>query len=122
MRVRGRRAAQTRPRRSPPLQVLQAAVGREVRLIRVADVVFFESDTRYTRVVHGGDGAEAIAHHLGEAFSFDEPAPVEELLHHHLQLGPALATLDQALLAEGGQLEDPTSYVRRVNSLLAAAV
>ena len=27
---------------------------------------------------------------------------------------------DQALLAEGGQLEDPASYVRRVNSLLAA--
>ena len=26
---------------------------------------------------------------------------------------------DQALLAEGGQLEDPASYVRRVNSLLA---
>jgi molecular chaperone HtpG len=27
---------------------------------------------------------------------------------------------DQALLAEGGQLEDPASYVRRVNTLLAA--
>ena len=25
---------------------------------------------------------------------------------------------DQALLAEGGQLEDPAAYVRRVNSLL----
>ena len=28
---------------------------------------------------------------------------------------------DQALLAEGGQLEDPAAYVRRVNSLLTAA-
>jgi molecular chaperone HtpG len=28
---------------------------------------------------------------------------------------------DQALLAEGGQLEDPAAYVRRVNALLAAA-
>lgn len=28
---------------------------------------------------------------------------------------------DQALLAEGGQLEDPASYVRRVNGLLATA-
>jgi molecular chaperone HtpG len=27
---------------------------------------------------------------------------------------------DQALLAEGGQLEDPAAYVRRVNSLLVA--
>jgi len=26
---------------------------------------------------------------------------------------------DQALLAEGGQLEDPAAYVRRVNALLA---
>ncbi|HZE92350.1 MAG TPA: molecular chaperone HtpG [Rhizobacter sp.] len=28
---------------------------------------------------------------------------------------------DQAVLAEGGQLEDPTAYVRRVNALLTAA-
>jgi DNA-binding LytR/AlgR family response regulator len=41
----------------PPLQVLQAAVGREVRLIRVDDVVYFESDARYTRVVHAGGEA-----------------------------------------------------------------
>jgi molecular chaperone HtpG len=27
---------------------------------------------------------------------------------------------DQALLAEGGQLEDPAAYVARVNKLLAA--
>jgi molecular chaperone HtpG len=27
---------------------------------------------------------------------------------------------DQALLAEGGQLEDPAAYVRRVNTLLVA--
>ncbi len=34
-----------------------AAVGREVRLIRIDDVVYFESDARYTRVVHGGGEA-----------------------------------------------------------------
>ena len=28
---------------------------------------------------------------------------------------------DQALLAEGGQLDDPAAYVQRVNRLLAAA-
>ena len=28
--------------------------------------------------------------------------------------------LDQALIAEGGQLEDPAAYVKRVNSLLVA--
>jgi molecular chaperone HtpG len=32
----------------------------------------------------------------------------------------ALVLLEQALLAEGGQLEDPAAYVRRVNGLLAA--
>ncbi len=45
-------------RRPAPLQVLQAAVGREVRLIRTDEVVYFESDSRYTRVVHG-EGATA---------------------------------------------------------------
>jgi DNA-binding LytR/AlgR family response regulator len=39
-------------RRPAPLAVLQASVGREVRLIRTDDVVYFESDSRYTRVVH----------------------------------------------------------------------
>ncbi len=40
-------------RKPAPLGVLQAAVGREVRLIRTDEVVYFESDSRYTRVVHG---------------------------------------------------------------------
>ncbi len=39
-------------RSEPPLEVLQAGVGKEVRLIPVEEVVFFESDSRYTRVVH----------------------------------------------------------------------
>lgn len=41
------------PARKPaPLEVIQAGVGREVRLIRVEEVLYFESDARYTRVVH----------------------------------------------------------------------
>jgi DNA-binding LytR/AlgR family response regulator len=40
------------PARRAPLQVLQASLGREVRLIRCDDVIYFESDARYTRVVH----------------------------------------------------------------------
>jgi DNA-binding LytR/AlgR family response regulator len=36
---------------------LQAGVGKEVRLIRVADVIYLESDSRYTRVVYL-DGAQ----------------------------------------------------------------
>ena len=44
-------------RRSVPLSVLQAGVGREVRLIRTEDVIYFESDARYTRVVHAAGDA-----------------------------------------------------------------
>ena len=40
-------------RRPAPLAVLQAGVGREVRLIRSDEVIYFESDARYTRIVHG---------------------------------------------------------------------
>ena len=54
-----------------PLQVLQAAVGKEVRLIRVDEVAYFESDSRYTRVVYG-EGAAA-----GEALI---RTPLKELL------------------------------------------
>lgn len=39
-------------------RVLQAAVGREVRLIQMDDVIYFESDTRYTCMVT--DGGEAL--------------------------------------------------------------
>ena len=51
-------ATQAVGQRRPPLTVLQASVGKEVRLIRVDDVIYFESDARYTRVVH--DGGEAL--------------------------------------------------------------
>jgi DNA-binding LytR/AlgR family response regulator len=45
-------------RKPAPLEVIQAGVGKEVRLVRVEDVVYFESDSRYTRVVY--DGSEAL--------------------------------------------------------------
>lgn len=44
--------------RRVPLQVLQASVGREVRLIRTDEVVYFESDSRYTRVVFESPGKD----------------------------------------------------------------
>ncbi len=45
-------------RRAPALQALQAGVGREVRMIRSDEVIYFESDSRYTRIVF--DGGEAL--------------------------------------------------------------
>ena len=47
--------------RAPALQSLQASVGKEVRLIRVEDVLYFESDARYTRVVYAEDGQQKDA-------------------------------------------------------------
>lgn len=44
-------------RRPAFADVIQAGVGREVRLIRVDEVIYFESDARYTRVVHAGGDA-----------------------------------------------------------------
>lgn len=46
-------------KRPAPLRVIQASVGKEVRLIRVEDVVYFESDARYTRVVYQ-DGSASV--------------------------------------------------------------
>ena len=56
-------------RKPAPLEVLQAGVGKEVRLVRVEDVVYFESDSRYTRVVYAseeGDGEVLIRTPLKE--------------------------------------------------------
>ena len=58
-------------RRPATLTTIQAGVGKEVRQIRVADVVYFEADARYTRVVHASDGA------AGEALI---RTPLKELL------------------------------------------
>ena len=40
-------------------RVIQASVGKEIRLILVQDVIYFEADTRYTRVVYS-DGEALI--------------------------------------------------------------
>lgn len=46
------------PAARPSSRPIQASLGREVRLIQPDEVVFFESDSRYTRVVF--DGGEAL--------------------------------------------------------------
>jgi DNA-binding LytR/AlgR family response regulator len=64
-------------RKPAPLEVLQAGVGKEVRLVRVDDVVYFESDTRYTRVVYTsaeGDGEVLIRTPLKELLAQLDPA------------------------------------------------
>ena len=46
------------PAARPVLRPIQASLGREIKLIAPEDVVYFESDNRYTRVVF--DGGEAL--------------------------------------------------------------
>jgi molecular chaperone HtpG len=50
-------------------------------------------------------------HKLVKRIESESDAGVQDELAHVL--------FDQALLAEGGQLEDPASFVRRMNSLIA---
>lgn len=49
------------PNRPPQPETLQASIGKEIRLIRLADVVYFESDARYTRVVYREEGEQREA-------------------------------------------------------------
>jgi DNA-binding LytR/AlgR family response regulator len=52
-------------KKRPALEVIQAGVGKEVRMIRVDAVIYFEADARYTRVVHE-DGEALIRTPLKE--------------------------------------------------------
>lgn len=45
------------PASKPSVRPIQASLGREITLIAPDDVVYFESDNRYTRVVHTGGEA-----------------------------------------------------------------
>ena len=63
-------------RKPAPLEVIQAGVGKEVRLVRVEDVIYFESDSRYTRVVYAdsdGDGEVLIRTPLKELIGELDP-------------------------------------------------
>ncbi|MEP6739978.1 MAG: LytTR family DNA-binding domain-containing protein [Caldimonas sp.] len=62
-----------RLRKEPPLEVIQAGAGKEVRLIRADEVIYFEADSRYTRVVHTG-GEALIRTPLKELLARLEPA------------------------------------------------
>ncbi len=67
-------------RKPAPLEVIQAGIGKEVRLVRVDDVVYFEADNRYTRVVlrepksrGDGDGEVLIRTPLKELIAQLDP-------------------------------------------------
>ncbi len=60
-------------RRPDYLDVIQAGVGRKVKLVPVDEVVYFESDSRYTRVVRR-DGDVLIRTPLKELLGQLDPA------------------------------------------------
>src|SRR5437899_3019228 len=43
---------------TPRMKWIKAAIGKQIKLIAIGDVVYFQSDTKYTRVVM--DGGEAL--------------------------------------------------------------
>jgi len=45
------------PAAKPASRPIQASLGREITLIAPEDVIYFESDNRYTRVIHSGGEA-----------------------------------------------------------------
>ncbi len=68
-----RAIAQSNPRKMPAH--VQAAVGKEIRLISVGDILFFESDSRYTRLLYRLDKSPDSG--VGEALI---RTPLKELL------------------------------------------
>lgn len=60
------------PAQRPPMRPIQASQGREVQLIAPEDVLFFQSDSRYTRVVHR-DGEAWIRTALKELLADLDP-------------------------------------------------
>jgi DNA-binding LytR/AlgR family response regulator len=67
------------PRRAQP-QHLQASMGKEVRLIALAEVLYFESDSRYTRVVFQPDGGDAVGEPRNKQQDALLRTPLKELL------------------------------------------
>ena len=81
------------PHRPPQIETLQAGIGKEIRLIRVADVIYFESDARYTRVVYREEGEqrEALLR-----------TPLKDLL---VQLDPAqFLQVHRSIIVAGSQI------------------
>jgi molecular chaperone HtpG len=111
----------------PVLEKLKTALAGRAKDVRTSTRLV---DSPACIVVDEGDMSGHLARMLkqaGQAAPSSQPilevnpehALVKRLDGHAHFDDLANILFDQALLAEGGQLEDPAAYVRRVNSLLA---
>jgi molecular chaperone HtpG len=112
----------------PVLEKLKEALKERAKDVRVTTRLV---DSPACLVVEEGDMSGHLARLLKQAGQ-DAPKakPILEVNAEHALVKRldssahfddlAHILFDQALLAEGGQLEDPAAYVRRVNALLAA--
>ncbi|AWI52525.1 molecular chaperone HtpG [Aquabacterium olei] len=113
----------------PLLERLKTALGERAKDVRVTTRLV---DSPACLVTEEGDMSAHLARLLKQAGqTAPEVRPVLEVNPEHALVKKLEASehfddlahilFDQALLAEGGQLEDPAAYVRRVNSLLATS-
>jgi len=111
----------------PTLDKLKTALQDKAKDVRVTTRLV---DSPACLVVEDGEYSTQLARLLKQAGqTAPEVKPILEVNTDHPLVKKLLATdafddmahilFDQALLAEGGLPEDPASYVRRVNSLLA---
>ncbi|WP_298013935.1 molecular chaperone HtpG [uncultured Aquabacterium sp.] len=113
----------------PLLERLKTALGDRAKEVRVTTRLV---DSPACLVTEEGDMSAHLARLLKQAGqTAPEVRPVLEVNPEHALVKKLEASehfddlahilFDQALLAEGGQLEDPAAYVRRVNNLLATS-
>ena len=113
----------------PVLERLQAALGDRAKEVRVTTRLV---DSPACLVTESGDMSAHLARLLQQAGqTAPEVKPILEVNPEHALVKKldtsthfddlAHILFDQALLAEGGQLEDPAAYVRRVNDLLLSS-
>ena len=113
----------------PVLERLKTALGERAKDVRVTTRLV---DSPACLVTESGDMSAHLARLLKQAGqTAPEVKPILEVNPEHALVRKLEASehfdelahilFDQALLAEGGQLEDPAAYVRRVNALLTTA-
>lgn len=101
-------------RRPAPIEVIQAGIGKEVRLIRTDQVIYFESDARYTRVVHE-DGEALIRTPLKELLAQLDPNRFWQVHravivnHHHIAAAVRIDESNMQLTLRGRPERLPVS-------------